>query len=113
MASVIVDDILWMFTFLGLFSLNDVYIHPWLEKAIGLTWTITIYSLVFFISIGTTIYLDRSDNEDDENEDGNEMEADKNDSNTLMKPAYDADDLAWKETPKNRLRSLNGSMVNK
>jgi len=66
MASIIVNDIFWMFTFLGIFSLNDVYIHPWLQKAIGLTWTITIYSLVFFISIGTTIYLDISDNEEDE-----------------------------------------------
>lgn len=65
MASVIFNDILWMFTFLGLFSLNDVYIHPWLEKTIGSTLTITLYSLVFLLSIGTTILLDRLDNNED------------------------------------------------
>ena len=65
MTSVIVYDILWMFTFLGLFSLNDVYIHPWLDKTIGLTLTITLYSLVFLLSIGTTILLDGLDNNED------------------------------------------------
>jgi len=66
MASVLVNDILWMFTFLGVFSLNDVYIHPWLERTIGLTETIILYSLIFFISIGSTIYLDSLENNTEE-----------------------------------------------
>ena len=51
-------DIAWMLTFIGIFTVNDLYISPFIVKNYGSGVTISLYSLIFIFSMIAAIYFD-------------------------------------------------------